>query len=114
MKYMMMLFSEEPVVEVTPETVASWAGFRREAGKLAWCVSGDALQAPATARVVSVRNGGTLVTDGPFSDTKEQLAGYNIFDCEDLDAAIKVASMLPWATKGHVEIRPVVEFGGQG
>ncbi len=65
----------------------------------------------STATVVTVRDGKTITTDGPFSDTKEQLGGYYIFDCENLDVAIKLAAMIPWAPTGHVEVRPVVDFG---
>jgi len=111
MKYMMMLYSEEEVDTISPETFASWLEFQREAAKHAKRASADALKPAATATVVSVRSGKTIVTDGPFSDTKEQLAGYNVFDCESLDVAIKVASMIPWATKGRIEVRPVVDFG---
>jgi hypothetical protein len=113
MKYMMMLYSEEEVGAISPETFASWIEFRREAAKIARWLAGDALRPASKATVVCVRNGKTVVTDGPFSDTKEHLGGYSIFDCEDRDAALKIASMLPRTFKGRVEVRPIVEFEWQ-
>jgi hypothetical protein len=60
---------------------------------------------------VSVRNGGRVVTDGPFIDTKEQLGGFYIFDCQNLDVALDLAAKIPWAPTGHIEVRPVMELG---
>ena len=74
--------------------------------------SGDALQAASTATCVSVDgNGKTVTTDGPFAETKEQLGGYYILDCADLDEAISVAAAIPDAKGGTIEIRPVVTHG---
>jgi hypothetical protein len=72
--------------------------------------AGDALQPTATATTVRVRDGKTLTTDGPFAETKEQLGGYYLFDAKDLDEAIEIASRIPTAKHGCVEIRPVVVF----
>lgn len=63
---------------------------------------------PAHARVVRVREGETLVTDGPFVETKEILGGYFLADCKDLDQAIELAERVPVAERGSVEIRPLV------
>ena len=70
--------------------------------------TGLELDDPATARVVRVRDGETLVTDGPFAETKEVLGGYFLADCKDLDQAIELAQRVPLAGKGSVEIRPLV------
>ena len=59
---------------------------------------------------VSVRDGETETTDGPFAETKEQLGGYYILDCDDLDEAIKYAAMIPSAEHGRIEVRPVMIF----
>jgi hypothetical protein len=72
---------------------------------------GDALQPTATATTVRVRNGKTQTLDGPFAETKEQLGGYYIFDCANLDDAIKYAAMIPTAANGCVEVRPIMELG---
>jgi len=71
-------------------------------------VSGLELEDPANARVVRVQDGETLVTDGPYVETKELLGGYFLADCKDLDQAIELAERVPVADKGSVEIRPLV------
>ena len=71
---------------------------------------GNALEPVATATTVSVRDGKTTVTDGPFAETKEQLGGYYLLDCKDLDEALKYAAMIPSAAYGRVEVRPVMVF----
>src|SRR5215472_10793415 len=70
------------------------------------------LQSVRTAASVRVRDGRTLVTDGPFAETTEQLGGYYVLDLADLDEAIAVAARLPPAARGTVEIRPLVELEG--
>jgi hypothetical protein len=72
---------------------------------------GDALQPSSTATTVRVRNGKTQTTDGPFAETKEQLGGYYLFECANLDDAIKYAAMIPSAANGCVEIRPIMQLG---
>jgi hypothetical protein len=69
---------------------------------------GKPLQPPSNATTVRVRDGKTLVTDGPFAETKEQLGGFYILDCKDLDEAIALATRIPEATFGSIEIRPVM------
>jgi hypothetical protein len=71
-------------------------------------VAGDALQPISTATTVSVRNGKTITTDGPFAETKEQLGGYYLLDCKDLDDAIAQAAKIPSAAHGRIEVRPIV------
>jgi hypothetical protein len=71
-------------------------------------VNGLELDDPAKARVIRVRDGETLVSDGPFAETKELLGGYFVADCKDLDQAIELAQRVPVAAKGSVEIRPLV------
>jgi hypothetical protein len=111
MKYMFLLFNEESDKPPTPEDMAPWQVFGEEAQKIASQIGAAALQPSATASVVSVRNGGRVVTDGPFIDTKEQLGGFYIFDCQNLDVALDLAAKIPWAPTGHIEVRPVMELG---
>ena len=66
----------------------------------------------ASATSVRVREGKRLVTDGPFAETREQLGGYFVVDAKDLDEAISIASRIPGAKKGTVEVRPVLELSG--
>ncbi|GCE28112.1 hypothetical protein KDA_35960 [Dictyobacter alpinus] len=71
---------------------------------------GEALHPTSTATTVRVREGRTMTTDGPFAETKEQLRGYYILQCKDLDEAIAVAAKIPEAKVGSIEIRPIVEW----
>ena len=87
MKYMFLLFNEEREGSATPEAFAAWMDFSTEAEKRATRIDAAALQPSATATTVSIRNGETILTDGPFVDTKEQLGGYYVFDCADLVSA---------------------------
>jgi len=72
--------------------------------------SGEPLMPTNTATTVRVRNSKTLTSDGPFAETKEQLGGYYLVNCKDLDEAIGLAARIPAATDGSIEIRPVMEF----
>jgi hypothetical protein len=74
--------------------------------------SASPLQPVSTATSVQIRGGKRLVTDGPFAETREQLGGYFVIDAQDLDDAINVASRIPAAKKGTVEIRPMIELPG--
>jgi len=113
MQYLCLIYSAEGAGPQpgTPEFGAIMKGYGdfntrvREDGKF---VSGDALQPIATATTVSVREGKTAIVDGPFAETKEQLGGYYMLDCENLDEALKYAAMIPSAAYGRVEVRPVV------
>jgi hypothetical protein len=75
-------------------------------------LGGNALQPVSTASTVRVRNGSISTTDGPFAETKEQLGGYYLVEARDLNDAIQVASRIPAARSGSVEVRPIMEFTG--
>ena len=72
--------------------------------------AGDGLQPTTTATTVRVREGKVLTTDGPFAETREQLAGYYLVDAKDLDEAIGLAARIPNAKDGSVEVRPVMIY----
>ena len=72
--------------------------------------AGDGLQPTSTATTVRVRDGKTLTTDGPFAETREQLAGYYLVEAKDLDTALAVAARIPGAKTGSVEVRPVMVY----
>ena len=110
MKYMFLLYNTESDEHSTPEAMAEWGQFEGYLAGRGNKVSGAALQPVATATTVSVRNGETLATDGPFADTKEHLGGYYVIECADLDDAIDIATRVPWAPTGHIEVRPIIEF----
>ncbi len=115
MQYMCLIYSTEGVGPQpgTPEFgafmkgYADFGGIIQKAGKF---IADDALQPVATATTVSVRDGNVDTTDGPFAETKEQLGGYYLLDCDDLDEALKYAAMIPSAAHGRVEVRPVMIF----
>ena len=73
---------------------------------------GSALAYASEASIVRVRDGETLVSDGPYAETKEQIGGYDVIECADLDTAIKVAAAHPLASTASVEIRPLEDFPG--
>lgn len=75
-------------------------------------VGGDPLLGVATATTVRSRGGKALVTDGPFAETKEQLNGFYVVTCDNLDEAVEIASNIPDAVRGSIEVRPVMEFDG--
>jgi hypothetical protein len=70
-------------------------------------VANDGLQPVTTATTVRVRNGKSLITDGPFAETHEQFGGYSVLECDDLDEAIRWAEKIPTAKYGSIEIRPL-------
>jgi hypothetical protein len=82
----------------------------RDAGAM---VAGDPLQGVETATTVRVRGGETLLTDGPFADTKEVLGGYYIIDVPDLDRALDWAAKIPSVTRGSVEVRPLMVLAAE-
>jgi hypothetical protein len=87
----------------------AWGAFNRDITRAGAMSSGTGLQSSATATSVRVRNGKTLLTDGPFAETREQLGGVLIFDCKDLDEAVVWATRVPDAQNGCIELRPLWE-----
>ena len=73
-------------------------------------IASNPLQPTQTATTVRVRNAKLSTTDGPFAETKEQLGGYFLIEASDLDDAIEVASRIPSARRGSIEVRPIMEF----
>lgn len=73
-------------------------------------VGGDALERVETATTVRVRNSESVTTDGPFAETKEQLGGFYLVNCDNLDEAVEIAAQIPDAVRGSIEIRPVMQF----
>jgi hypothetical protein len=69
------------------------------------------LESPSTAKSLRSRKGRLTITDGPFTETKEMLAGFNLIEAESMDEAVKIAAEFPWTTTGSIEVRPVRDFG---
>lgn len=119
MKYACLIYSNEAQnAELYPEgseahmnMVAGYMAFTEQAGAAGILVNGDALDDTAMSTTVRVRNGEIGTSDGPFAETKEQLGGFYILDCKDLDEAISWAAKIPTATHGSIEVRPVPDYG---
>lgn len=92
-----------------PEYWAAWQAYSEAIGEVN--TGGAALQGPATATAVSVREGARQVQDGPFPDAKEQLGGFFLIDVPDLDTALEWASRAPNAATSTTEVRPLLEMG---
>lgn len=108
MKYVCLVYGEEDKIgAMTDDECMEYDAAIRKAG---WCIASEALQQVKTATTVRVRNGKVLMTDGPFAETKEQLAGFYLIEAEDLDAALVITSKIPPALVGCIELRPVREL----
>lgn len=108
MKYVCLVYGEEGAIrDMDDRDCAAYAGSIQDSGHL---IVGQALQTIDTATTVRVRNGKTSVVDGPFAETKEQLAGFYMIDAENLDEAIRIASGIPPARVGSIEVRPAREL----
>ena len=105
MKYVCLVYLEEGKLHAVPDRECSACGDSlRKNGTL---VAGEALQPVDTATTVRVRNGKVAVTDGPFAETKECLAGFYMIEARDLNEAIQIASRIPPAQIGSIEVRPI-------
>ena len=115
MQYLLLIYQNEAEVEKMGE--AQWKQVHDEYMSFTQGIvqsghfkAGDALQRSSTATTVRVRNGKTLTTDGPFAETREQLAGYYLVEAKDLDHAVTVAERIPSAKWGSIEVRPIKKF----
>jgi hypothetical protein len=109
MQYLLLLYM--PVDATSdPAEYSAWAQYTQDLQASGAMVGGDALQGLDTATTVRVRDDETLVTDGPFAETKEMLGGYYLIDVPDLDAALAWAAKIPSVGYGSVEVRPIMVF----
>jgi hypothetical protein len=105
MKYLCLVYLESDKLRAVADTECMACGNGlRERGVL---LAAEALQPVDTATSVRVRNGRAAITDGPFAETKEQLAGFYLIDADNLDAALEIAAKIPPAREGTIEVRPV-------
>jgi hypothetical protein len=115
MRYMLM-FWDDDFAEALPDggavSVAAIRSWVDEMTSQGIRLHGSALAYATEARIVRVRNGETLVSDGPYAETKEQVGGYDVIECADLETAIKVAAAHPLASTATVEVRPLEDFPG--
>jgi hypothetical protein len=108
MKYLCLVYGEEKEVgAMADDECMAYDQTLRNAGK---CLASEALQPVRTAKVVRVRDGKVSIRDGPFTETKECLAGFYLIDAANLNDAIEVASQIPPARVGSIEVRPIREL----
>lgn len=99
--------------ELDREEGARYREFAESAAREGVLRSGELLDHPSSATVIKVRQGEALLTDGPFAETKEQLTGYFIFECDNLDQALALAARIPGARHGAIEVRPLLDMDAQ-
>jgi hypothetical protein len=105
MKYLCLVYGEENAIQsMNDQHCLAYDSAIRASGH---CIASEALQPVATATTVRVRNGKISVTDGPFAETKEYLAGFYLIEARDLNEAIQIAARIPPASVGSIEVRPV-------
>jgi hypothetical protein len=119
MKYLLTIYNDESgFADATPEDVqqvmAAYEAFGREVSEAGAMLGGEGLQPSSTATTVQVRDGNAITSDGPFADTREQLGGYYLLKCRDLDEAIGWAGKIPGAQNGTIEVRPVMDYEAMG
>jgi hypothetical protein len=117
MKYALLIYSDETIWEKMTEAergeiVRRYNAVSEDLKKRGQYVLGEPLDATTTASTVKLREGRTLVTDGPFAETREQLGGFYVVDVPDLDTALALAARLPSAEVGSIEVRPIPAYGG--
>ena len=114
MRYALLIYASEQdwanqTEEQTQTQFQEYMAFTKDIVDRGIQQSGEALQPTAAATTVRVRDGETLTTDGPFAETKDQLGGFYLVDCKDLDEAIEVAARIPDVRRGSIEIRPIMD-----
>jgi hypothetical protein len=115
MNYLLLVYQNEAVLggmsaEGRKGVTAEYAAYTQSIIQSGHFKAGDGLQPTTTATTVRVRDGKTLTTDGPFAETREQLAGYYLVDAKDLDTALGLAARIPGAKTGSIEVRPVMVY----
>lgn len=115
MKFMLALYGDESGWDdASPEdaaaVMAEYEAFDEAARKAGALVAGEGLQPTSTATTLRISDDERLVTDGPFAETKEQLGGFYLLECKDLDEALEWAARCPASSEGCIEIRPVIDY----
>ena len=116
MKFMVLIYTDDALIDAMPseqfdETMRGCiehADDLRSDGRL---LDSQQLEAPSTAKSLRTRKGQLTITDGPFTESKEMLAGFNLIEAENMDEAVKIAAEFPWTHTGCIEVRPVRDFG---
>lgn len=115
MRYLLLIYGDEAAWAAAPreaadEMTAEYVAYGEAIRAEGILLGGDPLHPTATATTVRVRDGETLLSDGPFAETHEQLGGYYMVECDTLDQAVAAAARIPGARTGSVEVRPIRDF----
>jgi hypothetical protein len=118
-KYLCTIYGDETQwSSASPEQISAvmqaYEAFGRELSEAGAYVAGEGLEPTSAATTVRVRDGERLLSDGPFAETKEQLGGFYLIECNSLDEAVEWAAKIPGASGGSVEVRPVMNYEGTG
>jgi hypothetical protein len=116
MKFMVLIYTDDALInamsaeefDATMRGCIEHADDLRSVGRL---LDSQQLESPSTAKSLRTRKGRLTITDGPFTESKEMLAGFNLIEAEDMEEAVKIASEFPWTTTGSIEVRPVRDLG---
>ncbi len=116
MKYLLLMYADPSIgsnysQEELQAQADAWMVYMQEAQAAGVLLSNGGLAPASTATTLRIRNGKTLITDGPFAETHEQVGGYSVLECKDLDEAIRWAEKIPTAKYGSVEICPLWQPG---
>jgi hypothetical protein len=116
MKYALLIYGEEDAWmglsdEDRQAVYSQYAEFGKWLADQGWARGGEELASTSSATCVGLRDGKTVTTDGPYAETKEQLGGFFLIECGNLDQAIEAASRIPGIDRGTIEVRPVVDNG---
>jgi hypothetical protein len=114
-KFMLMIYNDQTLLDALPggefdsrmRHCLAHADDLRDRGKL---LDAQMLAAPSAAKSVRIRNGRQTTLDGPFAETKEMIAGFNVVEAASMDEAVRMAAEWPWAQTGCIEVRPIIDF----
>jgi hypothetical protein len=115
MKFLVIIYNDPKLLDAVPqqEFDKTMRGCIEHADELksdGRLIESQQLEAPKTAKTLRRRNNRMTITDGPFAETKEFLAGFNLIEAEDMDEAVSIASEFPWSDVGAIEVRPIRDF----
>jgi hypothetical protein len=115
MQYILLIYENETALRSRNQAemgqlMSAYQKFTQDIVSAGHFKAGDPLQPTTTATTVRQREGKTLITDGPFAETKEQLGGYYLIEAKDLDEAIAIAARIPSAQWGSIEVRPIMKM----
>jgi hypothetical protein len=114
MKFLMLIYNDAELLGAVPkdqfdQTMRKCLAHADELRQQGCLLETQMLDGAPSAKSIRVRNGRRTITDGPFTETKELLAGFNLIEAEDMEEAMRIAAQFPWADTGCIEVRPVIE-----